>query len=160
MSDQSIPTAHPASAPPEDEKELLIELLADRDVPCPRCEYNLRTLTTPRCPECGDELKLRLALVEPRIRAYVVTVAGCCFGLGQSLLILLMVAFVEGPQRVVHVDWCRVLFLEAIVMAIALAAVVRSQVWLRQRTGAIQWRIAIAAWALILVFGCGFLSSI
>jgi hypothetical protein len=25
----------------------------DRDVPCPLCEYNLRGLTDPRCPECG-----------------------------------------------------------------------------------------------------------
>ena len=26
---------------------------ADADVPCPLCEYNLRGLTDPRCPECG-----------------------------------------------------------------------------------------------------------
>lgn len=26
---------------------------SDRDVACPRCGYNLRGLTTPRCPECG-----------------------------------------------------------------------------------------------------------
>lgn len=25
----------------------------DRDLPCPECRYNLRTLHTPRCPECG-----------------------------------------------------------------------------------------------------------
>ena len=25
----------------------------DRDLPCPQCRYNLRTLHTPRCPECG-----------------------------------------------------------------------------------------------------------
>ncbi len=25
----------------------------DRDLFCPRCRYNLRGLTTPRCPECG-----------------------------------------------------------------------------------------------------------
>jgi len=24
-----------------------------QDVPCPQCEYNLRGLTIPRCPECG-----------------------------------------------------------------------------------------------------------
>lgn len=26
----------------------------DADVPCPHCEYNLRGLTVPRCPECGE----------------------------------------------------------------------------------------------------------
>jgi len=25
----------------------------DRDLPCPKCRYNLRMLSTPRCPECG-----------------------------------------------------------------------------------------------------------
>jgi hypothetical protein len=25
----------------------------DEDVRCPECEYNLRGLTVPRCPECG-----------------------------------------------------------------------------------------------------------
>ena len=28
---------------------------SERDVHCPRCAYNLRGLTTPRCPECGFE---------------------------------------------------------------------------------------------------------
>lgn len=27
----------------------------DFDVPCPECRYNLRGLTVPRCPECGEE---------------------------------------------------------------------------------------------------------
>lgn len=27
--------------------------LLDRDLPCPSCQYNLRMLSTPRCPECG-----------------------------------------------------------------------------------------------------------
>ena len=25
----------------------------DEDLPCPQCQYNLRGLTLPRCPECG-----------------------------------------------------------------------------------------------------------
>lgn len=25
----------------------------DEDIPCPKCQYNLRGLTVPRCPECG-----------------------------------------------------------------------------------------------------------
>ncbi len=27
----------------------------NEDVPCPKCQYNLRGLTVPRCPECGFE---------------------------------------------------------------------------------------------------------
>jgi len=29
----------------------------DFDVLCSRCDYNLRTLTRPRCPECGLEFQ-------------------------------------------------------------------------------------------------------
>src|SRR6185503_2909506 len=29
------------------------ESLSSRDLHCPLCEYNLRGLTEPRCPECG-----------------------------------------------------------------------------------------------------------
>src|SRR5262245_24135568 len=29
----------------------------ERDVPCPLCDYNLRGLTEPRCPECGHKFE-------------------------------------------------------------------------------------------------------
>ncbi|MEO1716444.1 MAG: hypothetical protein AAFR76_04970 [Planctomycetota bacterium] len=34
--------------------------LAERDVPCPRCGYNLRGVTEPVCPECEFSLTLEL----------------------------------------------------------------------------------------------------
>jgi predicted amidophosphoribosyltransferase len=42
---------HPPLA--EEEARLLREFLAERDVLCPRCGYNLRGLDKPYCPECG-----------------------------------------------------------------------------------------------------------
>ena len=38
--------------------ELLLQFLEGRRVPCPRCGYDLRDLTRPVCPECGEELTL------------------------------------------------------------------------------------------------------
>ena len=32
------------------------------DIHCPRCGYNLRTLTHPRCPECGLDIDWRIAV--------------------------------------------------------------------------------------------------
>jgi hypothetical protein len=32
-------------------------LLVVEDVPCPKCGYNLRGLTVPRCPECGFQFE-------------------------------------------------------------------------------------------------------
>lgn len=39
---------------------VLQAFLADRDVPCPHCGYNLRGLQAPVCPECKHDLQLKL----------------------------------------------------------------------------------------------------
>ncbi|MBN2447782.1 MAG: hypothetical protein JXO22_13710, partial [Phycisphaerae bacterium] len=41
------------TAPPPDMPNVPEVPPLDRDVYCPRCDYNLRGLTKPRCPECG-----------------------------------------------------------------------------------------------------------
>lgn len=50
----------PEAAPPMSDSaaDLLQTYLADRDVPCPGCGYNLRGHTGARCPECGVRLVL------------------------------------------------------------------------------------------------------
>lgn len=47
-------------------------IFADMDIPCPRCEYNLRGLVEPRCPECGlvfspQEVLCRLRMSNSRL---------------------------------------------------------------------------------------------
>lgn len=44
----------------EQPRDPLRTFLADRDVPCPGCEYNLRGLAESVCPECGIELDLEV----------------------------------------------------------------------------------------------------
>ena len=44
---------------------LLRLYLARRDVRCPLCGYNLRNLTSARCPECGEIIELRVGLAKP-----------------------------------------------------------------------------------------------
>lgn len=50
---------HPAS-----ERDLIAQFVANQNLPCPHCGYNLRSLATgadvPRCPECGLKLTLRI----------------------------------------------------------------------------------------------------
>lgn len=77
----------------------LISFLHNRDEPCPLCAYNLRDLTSPRCPECGHLLKLTVAQAEPYFRAWImVLVANCtCAGLG-VVWILMMIR--RGAPRV------------------------------------------------------------
>jgi hypothetical protein len=47
---------------------------AERDVHCPRCGYNLRGLTEPRCPECGFEFdfaQLRTGLLRENVPTWL-----------------------------------------------------------------------------------------
>ena len=48
------------------ESEILRAWLAQRDVPCPACGYNLRGLPTSVCSECGSPLKLAVAATAAR----------------------------------------------------------------------------------------------
>ncbi len=50
-----------------DDQAQLRDYLATRDVPCPACGYNLRGLTSGRCPECNLEVVLTVRLAEPRL---------------------------------------------------------------------------------------------
>lgn len=58
-----------------DDVERLREFLADRDAACPVCNYNLRALLSPRCPECGAALTLQVGSPEARFGFFLVTVA-------------------------------------------------------------------------------------
>ena len=42
------------------DSELIKSYLADRDVPCPACGYNLRGVEGSKCPECGKGICLSI----------------------------------------------------------------------------------------------------
>lgn len=68
---------------------MLIEWLRQRDATCPLCGYNLRALPTPRCPECGQSLRLSVALAEPYLKAWITLLVFSCFGAGLGILFLI-----------------------------------------------------------------------
>ncbi|MCH9058386.1 MAG: hypothetical protein IIB55_07145 [Planctomycetes bacterium] len=61
---------------------LLRAYLGGHDEPCPMCEYNLRGLTGTVCPECGEALRLRVSLSEPKMAAYLCGLIGLSVGVG------------------------------------------------------------------------------
>jgi hypothetical protein len=67
---------------------LLPVFLAERDVACPACGYNLRGLREHRCPECGEAIALRVGLVDPRQAAAVAGLIGLAAGAGMNGLLL------------------------------------------------------------------------
>ena len=78
---------HPMSE--QGDKPLLTQFLADRDVTCPRCGYNLHGAASNACPECGDYLQL--GLVYPGMAAYITMLVAISAGLGGSAMICLLV---------------------------------------------------------------------
>lgn len=83
-----------------DEHAKLTALLADQDVHCPGCGYNLRGLKSTRCPECGQdllgmvpEIDLRDGLIQPKDQLYEIAAMGSAFpmvGLGCTSVVTLV----------------------------------------------------------------------
>ena len=79
-------TADPTTETAASDEAALLEYLRGRDAACPLCNYNLRGLTSSRCPECGHELRLSVGLVEPRIGAWVTCLVGVTAAAGMGVL--------------------------------------------------------------------------
>jgi hypothetical protein len=73
----------------ETQSQFLRDYLADADVECPGCGYNLRGLTGSVCPECGDEIRLQIGLTEPKLAANISGLIGLSAGAGFNGLLLL-----------------------------------------------------------------------
>ena len=77
----------------------LLAYLANRDVPCPGCRYNLRGLREASCPECGQALTLAVNLADPATTTLLATVAGLSAGSsggGAVILLILIIATMFG----------------------------------------------------------------
>ncbi|MEM9415874.1 MAG: hypothetical protein AAGA29_10415 [Planctomycetota bacterium] len=77
---------HDETHPPPDETRALLDYVAQREVGCPRCGYNLRGLTQPNCPECGNGLKLTVGSISPINRAWLTMLAALIAPAGIGVL--------------------------------------------------------------------------
>ncbi|MEX1016075.1 MAG: hypothetical protein WDZ31_04950 [Phycisphaeraceae bacterium] len=57
------------TTPPD--HDLLLAYVRDRDVPCPRCRYNLRDIERPYCPECGTQPTLTVGDAQQPLGAWL-----------------------------------------------------------------------------------------
>jgi hypothetical protein len=149
-------TAGSATANGDD--ELLIHYLRDRDIPCPQCEYNLRGLAMPRCPECGQALRLSVSLVEPYLKAWITLLTAVCAGSGLGCFFILLLLSQGWPRGE---PWWLIVSIWVHILMIPLAGVV---VFGRRRilrlARATQWVLAGVAVAIfttaMLVFFSAF----
>ena len=131
--------------------------LAERDEPCPMCEYNLRGLTGQVCPECGEALRLRVRLSEPKLAAYLCGLIGLSVGVGFSGIM-----FVWGLIILSLNDYGPTLLeMSALLIQLALEGTamvfwLRKRSWIRRRSRARQWGLVAAVWAasigLVILF--------
>jgi hypothetical protein len=133
------------------DRTMLGAFLANHDVPCPNCGYNLRELTCGVCPECGMELELRVGLVEPRPAAWVGGLVGIAAGMGFFAMVLLIgvyqLAF-HGFREWVFFAWFVSLTAAHVV---PLAAWLRWRPWLRTRSRSWRVLLAVCCWVLPVI---------
>jgi hypothetical protein len=140
---------------PESHQRILLQFLADRDVECPNCQYNLRNLTSRRCPECGEEMKLSVGLVEPKQAAFITGIVGLSAGVGLCGLLLVYALIVVLARGRWGSDFSP-FFLENGIGLVAHLYMLSIwlRVWKRVRrmsTGA-RWRLAFLCWVPPLAF--------
>ena len=133
---------------------MLQEFLRERDVTCPRCEYNLRNLIGSRCPECGDELVLRVNLSEPKMAAFFTGLVGLAAGAGFSgLLVVYALVVVLIYDRSWRSFWNSFFFVTSggfLVLGVAVLIWIRARYYIRRQGYGRQWMLAAGCWCLTL----------
>lgn len=139
----------PPDRPPSPEQsDPLRSFLAGRDLPCPRCGYNLRGCASPTCPECNQRLTLTLANPARPEPAWIAGLIILSAGTGFHVFLLLFLLW-ETLRNV----WFRELGLvilpasiAAAVLFLATAAWVsrRGRAWVAARRRAEQALLLIA----------------
>ena len=153
-----------APAPATRAQEMLLHFLREHDASCPLCGYNLKALTRPVCPECGQELMLTVGAARVRLGWLMAAVApGFFSGIAAFfLLVPIVVPPVFGNARIsltlIGVDlfgWCSGIF--AIILA-AKRHRFLAQSRAMQRWWALGiWLVHVAALGLVFLVGPRFL---
>jgi hypothetical protein len=136
--------------------EQLRSFLAQTDVPCPSCDYNLRGLLSDRCPECNQKLVLHVTLAEPRQRAFIAAVIALAMGTGFQGLLLSYFLVRMLFDKHMYGEMLRFLVLTApffIIEGLALLLLVRERRRFQRRSDSFKgWTIAAACAASISGF--------
>lgn len=141
------------STPDEHDLAALRAYLAERDVACPSCGYNLRGLQSPACPECNQALKLQVGLAEPRIGHFIAGLVGLAMGFGFCFIVGLWGLF-AAPRTTMLIP----LGAGVVVLGASLWLWVRARGRLRRASDGARTGFVIAAYVLSAVFVSWFLA--
>lgn len=128
---------------------MLEMFLAEREVPCPNCGYNLRGLQGSTCPECGLSLSLRVNLTEQRMAAWVTGLIALACSLGWSGLFLLLVVAVFLADMEPIPWWIFAYFGTGFVLsAVLVLSWLKRRSEFRRRSILTRWVIALSCFAV------------
>lgn len=158
-------SSHPPLAEPvpppiagEEASALLLQYLATSDQPCPGCGYNLRGLTTARCPECNEALRLQAGLVEPKLAWFIVGVVGLAMGAGFGLLVFgaVVVQRLVSRWRATSIWEGWPILLTGVVCALMTWGWVALRRRLNNKPAPLRWGLAIGThiWSIALAVLC------
>lgn len=138
------------------------EHVADVDVDCPGCGYNLRGLTWPVCPECKQDLELRVGLMEPKLGAFIFGLVALAGGVGfHAMLLGYLCWLVAIRSRTGFPSEATVVVIVAIAMFTALMFLWISQ---RRRLRRLRigprWTLGVVAWALFVASAIAFFATV
>lgn len=144
-----------ASPPPQanqDETDLLLTFVHDRDVACPRCDYNLRNLTKPVCPECQEPLRLVVGVQRLRYEWLIAALApGIFSGIAAFFLACMLIMVNLSPTG--RVPWQPyVIDSFGWLSAVFTIALFRRRHWFLRQSQEVQIGIASAFWFVHIVF--------
>jgi hypothetical protein len=149
----------PEASSTQSDEEVVVLYLSTRDVPCPSCRYNLRQLTTARCPECGARLEMSIRAPVEGMGAWIACLLACALpaGVGCFVVCELIYELMWKSSRLSlgaifhHMSPERItIFAYFIAMiAVVLELIVRRRGFIRLRKTT-QVILAILAWALLL----------
>jgi hypothetical protein len=153
------------------ESEIVKAFLAEQDVGCPVCGYNLRDCPSPSCPECGAAIRLRLCCPDLRLGPWLFALL--CFALpGGFAVVATMLGLVEwlrDPEAVSAAGATGPLVLGVVLCALFVvgAAVVitgRRRFWRQSRlrqwvTGWCCLSAALVVLALMIAMWIGMVAS-
>ncbi len=133
-------------------EEWLTGYVAERDVECPRCSHNLRNLRSTKCPECGEELILRVGLRDPQIIGLILTLFPLMGSGVAGLMLAAMILAWGGPPSGVIMTALILLFggVLGLVLLRYRRWFLRFQIRTQLVVAAILWLVHILGWAVFV----------
>ena len=135
----------------------LLMFLAERELPCPACGYNLRMLSKPVCPECGLPLKLTVGSDAPFKRAWAITLILNAMIAGAGVFFLLITISSGGPgtSEFFEFFW----YFAAMAWIPTPLIILGFRKWLCSRSSEVQYILLGLSVVWLIVLGLSLLSS-